>query len=275
MEEAGATSLKCMPNKSTQPSTDISTQSELIGIEELFSLSWKKTKACWLKVLKIQILALAFIIIPVVLIILVGSVVFRNGLPAEQAATIYGLGFFALLVAYIIAVIYVATAAQVAMLKVVASDQASTERSWTLIRQATPYAWGAVVVGLLSGLATLLGLLFFLIGAIIVSVWLSQSLYVYVFEKKSGISALRESKQLVQGRWWPVFIRLLILQLAFGAVNYVINVIPSLMYNETAAKIISGITAIPASILMVPFALAYTWYIYQSLKQTKGGNQEK
>lgn len=64
----------------------------------------------------------------------------------------------------------------------------------------------------LTGLITLFGFLLFIIPGLIFLVWFSFAAIIAVIEGK-GVSAIKESKALVAGRFWPVAGRLFVLSI--------------------------------------------------------------
>lgn len=65
----------------------------------------------------------------------------------------------------------------------------------------------------LSGLATVFGMVLFLIPGIALSVYLYFSVYAYAMGSDYGLPALKQSYHDVKGRWWPVAIKLVQLSL--------------------------------------------------------------
>src|SRR3989344_3811570 len=112
-----------------------------------------------------------------------------------------------------------------------------------------PYAW----VVILGKLITMAGVVLFIIPGIIFSVWFSLSCYVFIFENKKGMQALKRSKELVKGYWWPIFGRILILGLVMCLVGWIIKI--GFLIN---------------ALFIGPFALAYMYYVYEDLKSIKG-----
>lgn len=240
----------------------------LVSLDQLFSMSWEKTKLHWLKVLKIQLVTLLVILLPAVVVIVGTALTFTDGSSFDSASTpIINVVFIAIWLAFIIGLIYIGSSAQIAMMRTIASESRVDEGAWALIRQGTPLAWGAVLVGLLTALAVFAGLIVFVIGAIAVAVWLSQALFVYVFENVKGFSALKRSYQLVSGLWWAVFGRIIVLQIALSVIYGVIEIFSRILFGQDSGEVAAGLLSIPVSILATPFSLAYSWFIYQDLKR--------
>jgi len=117
--------------------------------------------------------------------------------------------------------------------------------SWPKI---VPYAW----VLFLMGIITIAGFILLIIPGIILSIWFSFALYLFVFEDVRGMEALKKSKELVKGYWWPVFGRLFL----FGFLGALISSVP----------VIGDLVNI---FLMMPLGVIYAYFIYENLKTVK------
>jgi len=124
------------------------------------------------------------------------------------------------------------------------------------IKKSLSDAWPKIAsffwISLLAGLAVLGGFILFVIPGIIFAVWFGFSLYVYIFEGTKGSSALKKSKELVKGRWWPVFARFLV----FGIIAMLISWI-------------KGLGPIINAFFVVPFGAVYLKVLYEDLKSIK------
>ena len=67
----------------------------------------------------------------------------------------------------------------------------------------------AALVSILTGLAVFGGFLLLIVPGIIFAMWFAFSLYALLLDDKHGTEALKYSKQLVNGRWWSVFWRII------------------------------------------------------------------
>jgi hypothetical protein len=68
--------------------------------------------------------------------------------------------------------------------------------------------WGYLAVSILTGILVLLWSFLFIIPGLIFGIFYSFALYVFIFEDFQGLAAIKRSKELVGGYWWPVFWRL-------------------------------------------------------------------
>ncbi len=74
-------------------------------------------------------------------------------------------------------------------------------------------AIGAFIV---AGLAVLGGFILFIIPGIIFTLWFAFVIYAIAIDKYKTMESLKVSKNLVVGRWWEVFVRLIVPGIVFG-----------------------------------------------------------
>ncbi|MCX6718137.1 MAG: hypothetical protein NTY81_00835 [Candidatus Staskawiczbacteria bacterium] len=123
--------------------------------------------------------------------------------------------------------------------------KASLEVGWQKIAS---FFW----ISLLVGLATLGGLILLIIPGIIFAIWFCFSMFVYIDEGAKGTSALKRSKQLVQGYWWPIFGRLVVI--------FVVAILLSwIKFFGTIINIF----------FVAPFTIVFLYALYQDLKRVK------
>jgi hypothetical protein len=119
------------------------------------------------------------------------------------------------------------------------------------------YLW----ISFLVGVITLGGFILFIIPGIIMSVWFSLALIVFISEDKKGKKALARSKQLVKGRWWSVFWKFFVFNVIILTATLILGVIPFF--------------GIFLNMLIVPFNLVFYFLIYEKLKEINVENREE
>ncbi len=126
------------------------------------------------------------------------------------------------------------------------------------IRLSLPLMLPAVIVTAVGGIAILGGLILFIVPGIIVALWFSFSIYTVALDEKKGIEALKESKQLVQGRWWAILWRLAAPAIIFSVVSYIpqqlIQFIFTSLGNGFQSSVVSYTGLFLASLIGVLFA---------------------
>ena len=121
-----------------------------------------------------------------------------------------------------------------------------------------------LVVSILVGLATLLGLIVFIIPGIYIGVRLAVSIQALVVEGRRGTEAMRRSWDLVGGHWWHAAFTLLVAALITGVVNAVITAPFS-----AGAWFIQGVAAAVATIVTLPFGALVGVLLYVDLRARK------
>ena len=121
-----------------------------------------------------------------------------------------------------------------------------------------------LVVSILVGLATLLGLIVFIIPGIYIGVRLAVSIQALVVEGKRGTQAMRRSWDLVGGHWWHAAFTLLVGALITGVVNAVITAPFS-----AGAWFIQGVAAAVATTVTLPYGALVGVLLYLDLRARK------
>jgi hypothetical protein len=121
-----------------------------------------------------------------------------------------------------------------------------------------------LVVSILVGLATLLGLIVFIIPGIYLGVRLAVSIQALVVEDKRGTEAMRRSWELVGGHWWHAALTLLVAGLITGVVNAVITAPFS-----AGAWLLQGIAAAVATTVTLPYGALVGVLLYLDLRTRK------
>jgi len=150
------------------------------------------------------------------------------------------------------------------------------QKGW---RRLLSYLWIIVLVSFI----TTGGFFLLIIPGIILSIWFSSAVYVFVAEDKRGMTALLRSKHLVSGYWWGVFWRsillglvgflfilpFIILEFAFGAG---IGFLSGFEGEEQIGGNIKAVIRIPFGFvqwLFSAFAVAYAYLLYENLRDLK------
>jgi hypothetical protein len=124
------------------------------------------------------------------------------------------------------------------------------------IKQILISAWPKIAsffwISLLAGLAVMGGFILFVIPGIIFAVWFGFSIYVFIFDGIKGSSALKKSKELVKGYWWPVFARFLVIWIVAMLISW-----------------IKGLGPIINVFFVIPFCAVYLKVLYEDLKIVK------
>jgi Membrane domain of glycerophosphoryl diester phosphodiesterase len=118
-----------------------------------------------------------------------------------------------------------------------------------------------LIVSILVGLATLLGLIVFIIPGIYIGVRLAVSIQALVVEGRRGTEAMRRSWDLVGGHWWHAAFTLLVGALITGVVNAVITA-----PFGAGAWLVQGVAAAVATTVTLPFGALVGVLLYLDLR---------
>jgi hypothetical protein len=121
-----------------------------------------------------------------------------------------------------------------------------------------------LVVSILVGLATLLGLIVFIIPGIYIGVRLAVSIQALVVEGRRGTEAMRRSWDLVGGHWWHTAFTILIAGLITAVVNAVITAPFS-----AGAWFLQGVAAAVATTVTLPYGALVGVLLYLDLRARK------
>lgn len=130
-----------------------------------------------------------------------------------------------------------------------------------------------LVVDLLIVLGAALGLLLLIVPGIYLAVAWSSAVPVLIFEGSRGRAALRRSRELVRGQWWPTFGVVLVAGLAGLTATLVSSAVGELILggaSGTAAEVVRTVATIGASVVALPFAAMASLVLFVQLRARHG-----
>ena len=135
---------------------------------------------------------------------------------------------------------------------------------------------GSVIwVSILFGLGLFAGLLLLVVPGIFVTVAWSIATPVLLAENLRGSRAIRRSRALVRGRWWPcaavVYLMYLLELIVYFGILFVITKLVDTSGNDSLLFAEEGVTSLIASTLVLPFHVAVTTVLYIDLRVRKEG----
>jgi hypothetical protein len=143
----------------------------------------------------------------------------------------------------------------------VAGQDSDVEQSY---RFGFTRLWSILLVGVLVGLATVAGLIVFIIPGIYIGVRLAVSIQALVVEGRRGTQAMGRSWALVGGHWWHAFGTLLVAALLTAVVNAVITA----PFSATA-WFVQGVAAAVATVVTLPYGALVGVLLYLDLRARK------
>lgn len=137
------------------------------------------------------------------------------------------------------------------------------------IRESFKRAWGWQIlsflwVAILTVFVILGGFSLAIVPGIIFGVWFYFGTIIFVYEGHKGFGALLRAKEYVQGKWWNIAWRLILISLIIGSVIGLVAYVSSAF----AARIGQLVFYLLDSIIY-PFLFAYLFLLYENLRQTR------
>ena len=140
---------------------------------------------------------------------------------------------------------------------------------------------GVLGVWILVGLATLGGFILFIIPGFIFAVWFGFSVWAYVEAGKGSgvVNAMRESKRVVKGYFWPIVWRNLIFGLVIGIGAIIVYAILGVLAvvvgtgftaEPEAIDFLIDVFSLPIQIVLTPISLLFAYLLYRNVKGLKG-----
>ena len=90
------------------------------------------------------------------------------------------------------------------------------------LRDVLVVLWPAIWLSILVGLITAGGFILIIIPGILFTVWYTFVMYIAILEKGRGLMLLKESRELSRGRFWPVFGRLVLPNIFWALIAYLV-----------------------------------------------------
>jgi hypothetical protein len=234
------------------------------GIGEILSAAFQLYRRHWRTLVAIA----AVVVVPLTLLQYgIGHWVRTNGQqlqdPAVVSTSFWAVASAALLAALVGLLLYQVLVG--AITRTIATEVAGQDLG---LEQSYRFGFARLgpilVVSVVVGLATLLGLIVFIIPGIYIGVRLAVSIQALVVEGKRGTEAMRRSWELVGGHWWHAAFTLLVGALITGVVNAVITAPFS-----AGAWFIQGIAAAVATTVTLPYGALVGVLLYLDLRARK------
>ena len=225
------------------------------NLESSIKTWWASLK----QVINIYLIALLYSFIPLALIILLVFLSSMGWFPEIVGVII---SVFAVLV-----IIYFILKAYIAIVLLLKSD--FTAEAKVLFKEANKYVVDYIGLAILTAILILLWALLLIIPAIIFSVFYSLVYMVFFFEDKKGMKAIRRSKELVKGYFWPVAGRMGLIALVMMVVMIIISIPNAYFSEESLAYGLWNLLIQIISFLIGPISLFFTYNIYKDLKKIK------
>lgn len=130
--------------------------------------------------------------------------------------------------------------------------------------------WPYLGLSLLTAILVLLWALLLIVPGIIYGVLYSLAVYVFFVEDKRGMSALRRSKELVSGYFWPVFGRIVFLMFILLIFTSIIG-LPGTPFDKGSDAYKSWELVMQIlNVIVSPIIIIFFYNIYKNLVKIKG-----
>lgn len=250
------------------PQASSATSGGLEGPVSLFKFGWGTFTQHWKVIAPI-------ILLPSI-IAYIGQILFYTKNPVG-----YIVGFVVAIIAAVVSIASMPAAARAVHL---VSTNPSTPV--TLKGQYTfgfSLFWSMILLAIINTLASAGSFILFIIPGIIVAVYTSLYIFTFTVEGKRGFSALVESFNLIRGRWWPVFGRILffiVVMLAFwiivAGIQFIVGLITGTPVvpkgdemQSMGSFVIQSIITLIVTAVIGPLSVGYMYRLYTSLKSTR------
>jgi hypothetical protein len=163
--------------------------------------------------------------------------------------------------------VYYSVRMRAAMMLIIRNNYDSATKSFA---DSKKYFWAYIWVSLLSSVVIGLWSLLFIIPGVIFMVYYLMVNYTFFFEDFKGRMALRRSRELVKGYWWPVFGRLAFIGLAAFIINFVMAIPITYLTKGSAGYDAYNLFINIVWALLAPIIIIYSYYIFRDLLKIKG-----
>jgi hypothetical protein len=235
---------------------------QLAGSKFLIVSAWQNYKSKFRQLMTWQLLAIA----PVLVAIGIGALLVNFFVSDTTSTAVMVVGGIVLLFVVVL-LIYWSVWIQASQIQSLLDEERRTikEVMATTKPKLRNYFWASVV----SALIIMGGFVLLIIPGIIFSVWYGFAMYIALAENSGAIDSLRKSKGYVEGQWWKVFGRSIVLMLV-GIAIYIPIIIVGAILNSIVGDVGGTIVNNLANLILGPFFLALGLALYKAMKATKG-----
>lgn len=205
------------------------------------------------KFLRILILGISFSLIPIVVVLILNEFLLVNWLWLNMLAGIISVYF------------YIRTFMSIFIL----IKKNYKGEALDIFKSTIKPFWPYLGLSLLSSLFIMLWSLLLIVPAIIFSVYYSLVPYVFFFENKHGLAAIRRSVRLIKGNWWRVLGRILFLYLIIFGFIYIISWPIYLFTEHSLAYSIWTVLIEIITLVISPIFIIYMYKIYKDLSKIR------
>lgn len=236
-------------------------QEKLSSVSDLLKKSWEIFNQAMSKFIWLQVLPGLFAIMPLA-VVLSGWGIIQVMKPVAMVAGIINVGFGSLGIVALVFMVYFLILGSIAPY-ILLGDLRKERTFKDLVMAGQPYAKNFFLASLLVMLIGLGGIILLIIPAIYWMIQYGFTHLVVVFENLAPVDALKRSKSLVVGYWWPVFGRFC----AIIAIQILMR-LPASLGSDAVRSLTSFVISV-ISFVIAPVFMIYGYLIYKELVAIK------
>lgn len=226
----------------------------------LLSEAWKVFTAYPTTYLKLSLLSFLVLIVSIVALFLTGTILFtfsRSWALAIGVPLIVGVPLL----------IYLQSWVSLGMINALIKNTEKLNLGiGATLSEVKPRIVPYFLTTLLNGLIVFGGFLLFFIPGVILSIYFSLYIYVFLKEDKVGLRALLTSREYLRGYAGIVFIYMLIV----WGILYALSFIPQYILGQMDVPFLGTIYNLIFSFIMTPLGILFSIKLYDELKRIKG-----
>ncbi len=228
----------------------------LLPVSELFIISWASYKEKMKTLVSTALFGLLPSIVVAVLMSLIVAIFAKtaNSIVINNSLAIFLAGLF----------FYFALRINIAIHLIVGKNISSVKKAW---QSSAKYFWKYSLTLFWTALLIMLLIFLFFVPGFVFLVFYSMVLWVVLMENYYGYTAIKRSKELLQGYWRSVVLRLLALLVPLFILSILTSVFKNLAFQEFLNSIFGFFFAL--------FAIIYTYHLYDNLRKIKGASKLK
>lgn len=138
-----------------------------------------------------------------------------------------------------------------------------------IFKETRSIAFPYIGLALLTAVLVLLWSLLLIIPGLIFSVFYSFAIYTFFFENKRGMKAIKRSKELVKGYFWPVLGRIIFLAIILWVFGMVVAAPLGRFPQESFSRGMYSYFVQLLNFIITPISLLYSYNIYRDLVKIK------
>jgi len=245
-----------------------STQKNLTDIQDLFKNSFYFFKKHFNAILPLTLVSVGIVLaFGLILGVIAGGSGLWVLLAKERTAFLIAIALFILLGLVLIAALFVFQflAQATVVWAIISADRNKKVEFKKIWQEIFKKIKSIILVNVLVALAVLGGYILLIIPGLIFGVWFSLSMFLLLIEGKTGREALRASKNLISGYFWPLTFRIVVFTLIVSLVSIAIAAIP----------FVGSLANMAITLFVLPFSNIYFYFIYKDLKKIKTKSKSK